>query len=74
MLRWVRVEMARYSQALLVKELFGEWILIMLWGAPGSKPGGMRRTLAPMYVAGLERIGQIEKRRKRHRNRSLSSA
>ncbi len=49
-----------------MKDLFGEWILIMARGALGSKRGGMRSTLVPSYEAGLERIGEIDKRRKRH--------
>ncbi len=72
--RWIQAEKARYYQALLVKDLFGEWILIMAWGALGSKRGGMRSTRVPSYEAGLERIGEIDKRRKRHGYRSLRAA
>ena len=70
--RWIQAEKARYYQALLVKDLFDEWILIKAWGALGSKRGGMCSTYVPSYAAGLERIGEIDKRRKRHGYRSLA--
>ena len=72
--RWIQTEKARYYQAILMKDLFGEWILIMAWGALGSKHGGMRSTPVPSYAAGLARIVEIDKRRKRHGYRSLAPA
>lgn len=71
---WIQTEKARYYQAFLVKDLFGEWTLIMAWGGLGSRRGGMRSTRVPSYAAGLERIGEIDKRRKRHGYRSLAPA
>jgi hypothetical protein len=72
--RWIHAEKARYYQALLVKDLFGDWTLLMAWGALGSKRGGMRSTCVPSSAAGLARIGEIAKRRKRHGYRSLPAA
>ncbi len=72
--RWIQTERARYYQAFLVKDLFGEWTPIMARGGPGSKRGGMRSTRVPSYEAGLQRIGEIDKRRRRHGYRSLASA
>lgn len=72
--RWIQADKARYYQALLVKDLFGEWVAIMAWGALGSKRGGMRSTLVPSYEVGLERIGEIDKQRKRRGYRRLRAA
>jgi hypothetical protein len=74
MRRWIQAEKARYDQALLVKDLFGEWTLITAWGALGSKRGGMCSTCVRSYEAGLERIAEIHKRRKPHGYRSLRAA
>jgi hypothetical protein len=71
--RWIHAEKARYYQALLVKDLFDEWILIKAWGALESNRGGMRSTPVPSYEAGLERIGEIDKQRKRRGYRSLAA-
>ena len=70
--RWIQVEKARYYQALLGKDLFGEWTLITAWGALGSKHGRMRSTCVSSYEAGLARIAEIHKRRQRHGYRSLA--
>ena len=72
--RWIQTEKARYYQALLVKDLFGEWTLITVWGGIGSNWGGMKSTLVASYEAGLERIGEIDKRRQRRGYRRLPSA
>jgi len=71
--RWIHAEKARYYQALLVKDLFDEWILIKAWGALESNRGGMRSTPVLSYEAGLERIGEIDKQRKRRGYRSLAA-
>jgi hypothetical protein len=71
MWRWINPEKHRYYQADLVRDLFGEWTLIWAWGGLGSNRGALRRTLVPSYEAGLERIREIDERRKRrgyHRN------
>ncbi len=71
MYRWIRTDRARYYQAILVKDLFGDWSVITAWGSLGSKRGGMRSTSVVSFDAGLERIRDIEKRRKQHGYRSV---
>jgi hypothetical protein len=38
--RWIQVEKARYYQALLGKDLFGEWTLITAWRASRRSTSG----------------------------------
>jgi hypothetical protein len=42
MWRWTNFEKSRYYQAELVKDLFGDWTLIMYWGGLGSRRGQAR--------------------------------
>jgi len=74
MRRWIQADKARYYQALLVKDLFGEWTLITAWGGLGSQRGRIRSTAVASYEAGLEQIGEIDKRRKSHGYRSIPPA
>lgn len=64
MFRWIHEEKARYYQAHLVQDLFGDWTLITAWGALGSQRGRMRSTGIPSYEDGLARIEVIAKRRR----------
>jgi hypothetical protein len=73
MRRWIQAEKARYYQAILVKDLFGEWTLITAWGGLGSKRGGMRSTAVVSHEAGLERIREIDKRRRQHGYRRIDA-
>jgi hypothetical protein len=72
--RWINEEKRRYYQALLVKGLFGEWTLITTWGGLGWNRGGMKSTLVASYEAGLERIGETDKRRRQRGYQQVSSA
>ena len=71
MWRWIQKEKARYYQVHLVKDLFGDWTLIACWGGLDSHRGGMHVTGVASHVAGLERIREIDKRRKQHGYRTV---
>jgi hypothetical protein len=71
-MRWINDEKARYYQAHLVVDLFGDWTLIRVWGGLGSRRGGMRVTGVASYEDGLTCIREIAKRRRRHGYRRSS--
>ena len=64
MYRWVNEEKRRYYQVHLVEDMFGDWSLIACWGGLDSHRGGMRSTVVSSHEVGLERIREIDKRRK----------
>jgi len=64
MYRWVNEEKRRYYQVHLVEDLFRQWSLIICWGALDSRRGGVRSIVVSSYDEGLERIREIDKRRK----------
>lgn len=41
-MRWVNEEKARYYQAWLIEDLFGDWTLVTAWGGLGSRRGRAR--------------------------------
>ena len=65
-MRWLHVAKARYYQAHLVKDLFGEWTLITVWGGLGSRLGRMHSTGVASYADGQAQIQKIAKRRQQH--------
>jgi hypothetical protein len=71
-MRWVHESNGRYYQAHLIEDLFGDWTLITVWGALGSKRGGMRSTAVPSRAHGLAIVEQIAKRRSRRGYRLVS--
>ncbi len=46
-----------------MEDLFGDWTLITAWGGIGSNRGRMHSTGVASYEAGVERIGEIARRR-----------
>lgn len=72
--RWTNPEKFRYYQADLVKDLFGDWLVITAWGGLGSKRGGMRNIYVPSYEVGLQQLAAIDKRRRQHGYRSVETA
>ncbi len=56
MWQWTNPENGRYYQADLVRDLFGDWSLVLAWGGQGSQRGKMRSTFVPSHEAGLELI------------------
>ncbi len=74
MWRWVNPEKRRYYQADLIRDLFGDWVLVSAWGSLGSNRGAQRKTLVPSYEAGLERIKEIAKKRQQRGYRAEHDA
>jgi hypothetical protein len=64
--RWVNREKARYYEARLCQDLFGEWILLTVWGGCGSSRGRLRSTGVASYAAGLDELREIGGRRRAH--------
>ena len=65
-MRWLHIAKARYYQAHLVEDLFGEWTLVTVWGGLGSRLGRMRSTGVASYADGQAQIERIAKRRQQH--------
>jgi len=70
-MRWVHEAKARYYLTYLSRDLFGDWTLITVWGALGSRRGQVRSTAVPSYEDGLARIEEIAKRRRQHGYRRI---
>jgi len=66
MSRWIQPEKARYYQADLVKDLFGEWTLVCSWGGLGTALGGLSSTGVASFEEGLLRLEAVGKLRRRH--------
>jgi predicted DNA-binding WGR domain protein len=73
-MRWVNEAKARYYQAWLTEDLFGDWTLVTAWGGLGSRRGQARLTAVPSYEDGLARIEEIAKRRRQRGYRSVETA
>jgi len=73
-MRWVNEETARYYQAWLIEDLFGDWTLVTAWGGLGSRRGRARSTAVPSYEDGLARIEKVAKRRGQHGYRGAEAA
>lgn len=63
MQRWIHSEKDRYYLADLVQDLFGDWVLVLCWGAIGSRRGQLRVIAVPSHDEGLVRLETIAKRR-----------
>lgn len=68
---WINREKSRYYKADLVKDLFGEWALITAWGALDTRQGQVRSRVVSSYEEGLEKIAEIDKRRRQHGYRGV---
>ena len=73
-MRWVNDAKARYYQAWLTEDLFGDWTVVTAWGGLGSRRGRARSTAVPSYEDGLARIEEIAKRRRQRGYRSVETA
>jgi hypothetical protein len=62
-LTWVHPEKARYYQAHLDRDLFGEWTLRKVWGGLQSRRGRLVSTGVGTYAEGVEMIEIIGRRR-----------
>jgi hypothetical protein len=61
--RWVNRKKARYYQAHLHRELFGEWSLVTVWGGCGSSRGRLASTGVASYADGVAALREIAERR-----------
>jgi hypothetical protein len=61
--RWVNREKAPYYQAHLHRDLFGEWILVKVWGGCGSRRGRLGSPAVATYGEGLDALREIGERR-----------
>jgi hypothetical protein len=61
--RWVNRTKARYYETHLSRDLFGEWILVKVWGGCGSSRGRLASTGVASYGEGLDALREIGERR-----------
>jgi hypothetical protein len=61
--QWVNRKKARYYQAHLHRDLFGEWILVKVWGGCGSRRGRLHSTGVASYGEGRDALREIGERR-----------
>ena len=61
--RWEHKATRRYYEARMVRDLFGEWQLMRVWGGIGSARGALR--FAPLAEPGAfaDELARIDKRR-----------
>ncbi len=55
----------RYYQADLALDLWGDWTLVCCWGGLGGRRGGYRVMGVKSYAEGLERIDDLNGRRRK---------
>lgn len=61
--RWINSKQDRYYLVDLTQDLFGDWILVLCWGALGSRRGRLRLVAVPSRAEGLMRLEAIARRR-----------
>ncbi len=59
MWRWINPNNRRYYQADLVKDLFGDWTLVKIWGGLGTRRGNYGITGVSSYDDGLLKIDAL---------------
>jgi predicted DNA-binding WGR domain protein len=62
-LRWEKE--ARYYEAHLHQDLWGNWVLTRVWGRRGTKSGRMVHILCASYEEGCVRLAAVQARRER---------
>lgn len=63
--RWHRRSDRRYYLALLHQDLWGGWVLTVVWGRSGTALGQVRNLPCNSYDAGVARLDEIARRRYR---------
>jgi hypothetical protein len=63
---WVHPAKGRYYQAHLHRDLFGDWVLLKVWGSCGSKRGRLHSTGVASYAEGIKDLHATAKRRLAH--------
>lgn len=65
--RWVNREAGRYYEAELLRDLFGDWTVLTVWGGLGTRRGSHRYEPVDDVLAGEQRLAEIARvRSKRH--------
>ena len=62
---WMHPEKNRYYKAGLVRDLFGEWTLVLAWGGLDTARGRQRITAVPSYEDGMEEIRAVDEHRRK---------
>jgi predicted DNA-binding WGR domain protein len=62
--RWENPVSARYYEARLCQNLFGEWAVRRAWGGLGNRLGGDACETVDSYEEGLAALEKVGKRRK----------
>jgi predicted DNA-binding WGR domain protein len=62
-LRWEKD--TRFYEALVERDLFGDWVLTLVWGRRGSALGRVRYHPHPSATAALEAVETVVRRRAR---------
>lgn len=70
---WINPEKARYYKVFLDQDLFGDWIVIKVWGGIGSNRGRIHSTGVASYEAGIELVDEIARRRAQRGYASVTS-
>jgi predicted DNA-binding WGR domain protein len=65
--RWERDQDARYYEALVHQDLWGDWVVTRSWGRRGSRLGRVVHSSCTSYVAAMDELATISKRRASHR-------
>ena len=66
MRRWIHPGQSRYYQADLVRDLFGEWTLVRVWGGLGTARGGYSSTGVASHEEGLHQLEALDSLRRQH--------
>jgi len=64
MQRWINPEKDRYDLIDLAQDLFGDWALVLCWGAVGSRRGRLRVVGVPSEAEGRAQVEGIARRRR----------
>ena len=62
--RWERE--TRYYELRLQQDLWGDWVLMRVWGQRGAALGQIRRELCSSYAIGESLYAESIKRREQH--------
>ena len=73
-MRWVNEDKRRYYQAALVRDLFGDWVLVTAWGGLDSHLGKMASTAVESQADGQARMQALDRRRRQRGYRPVGEA
>lgn len=61
--RWEHAGAGRYYQAMVQRNLLGDWEILRMWGGIGRGHGGQQCTPLPDQEAGAQALGETAHRR-----------